>query len=145
MWLDEKTYLKVRKLVPVAAADGVIIENGKVLLLKRRIEPKGYWCLPGGAVEYGERVEDAVNREVLEETGLRTKIDRLIGVYSDPKRDPRWHSIGIAYMMKVTGGKLCINEESEEARFFGKLPQKMAFDHAKIARDAFKMAKENQK
>ena len=143
MWIDEKTYRMIRSKVSVPAADGVIIKDRKVLLLKRNFRPKGKWCLPGGHVNYRESVENAIRREVLEETGLRTSIRKLIGVYSDPKRDKRWHAVSTAYLLNITGGTLRINEESSDFGFFlpGKLPKGMAFDHAKIIRDAFKCLK----
>lgn len=144
MWIDKRTYEKIRRLVPIASVDGVIIKDGKVLLLKRNITPKGYWCLPGGRIEFRESAENAVKREVHEESGLRTKIDRLVGVYSDPKRDKRWHAVSIAYLLKITGGKLHINEESTDAKFFhpGRLPKNMAFDHDRMIKDAFKILRE---
>lgn len=141
MRIDEKTWQKIRKLVPIPSVDGVIIKDGKVLLLKRNVKPTGSWCLPGGRIEFRESAESAAKREVFEETGLRTKVDRLVGVYSEPKRDKRWHAVSIAYIMKLTGGKLRINDESTDARFFRRLPPKMAFDHAKMVRDAFKILK----
>ena len=143
MWIDDKTYNLIRSKVPVPAADGVIIKENEVLLLKRNFRPKGSWCLPGGQVNYREKVEDTVCREVLEETGLRTRIKKLIGVYSDPKRDSKWHAVSVAYLLDITGGKLCINEESSKYGFFpiGKLPKNMAFDHRNVIRDAFKILK----
>ncbi len=141
MWIDDKTYRMIRSKVPVPAADGVIVKDGKVLLLRRNFRPKGKWCLPGGHVNYRESVENAIRREVLEETGLRTSISRLIGVYSDPKRDRRWHAVSVAYILKTKGGKLRISDESSDFGFFppNRLPKGMAFDHAKIIRDAFKL------
>ena len=86
---------------PKLAADGIILENGKILLIKRRNEPfKDKWALPGGFVEYGEKVEDAAVREVFEETGLKTKIMDLVGIYSDPNRDPRGHIVSAVFLLK---------------------------------------------
>ncbi len=123
---------------PALTVDGVLIEDGKILLIRRGREPfKGRWALPGGFVEYGERVEDAVIREFREETGLETEIIRLVGVYSDPDRDPRGHTVSIVYILKRTGGELRVGDDASEARFFpiNELPE-MAFDHGKIIKEA---------
>jgi len=124
---------------PSVTVDGVIIKNGKILLIKRRNEPfKGMWALPGGFVEYGERVEDAVIREIREETGLNARIKKLIGVYSDPKRDPRGHTISIVFLLEAEG-EAKGGDDAMEAKFFdlNNLPP-LAFDHEKIIKDAIK-------
>ena len=124
---------------PSVTVDGVIIKNGKVLLIKRKNEPfKGRWALPGGFVEYGETVEEAVLREVKEETGMDAKIKKLVGVYSSPDRDPRGHTISIVFLMEAKGETIA-GDDATEARFFDlkKLPP-LAFDHAKIIEDAVK-------
>jgi len=117
--------------------DAVIIRDGKILLVKRNKNPfKNRWALPGGFVEYGEKVENAVIREVLEETGLKVEIKKLFGVYSDPNRDPRGHTVTIVYLMNVVGGKLESGDDACDAKFFEleKLPE-LAFDHDKIIND----------
>jgi len=86
---------------PLIAVDGVLIKDGKILLVRRGKEPfRGYYALPGGFVEYGETVERAVVREVYEETGIKTRVKELLGVYSDPNRDPRGHVISIAFILE---------------------------------------------
>ena len=72
---------------PKLTVDGIILKNQKILLIRRKNPPfKDKWALPGGFVEYDEKVEDAIIREVFEETGLKTKICDFFGVYSDPGR-----------------------------------------------------------
>ncbi len=123
--------------------DGVIFRKNKkkeILLIQRANEPfKGKWALPGGFVEYGETTEKAAIREVLEETGLRAKIDELVGVYSDSDRDPRGHTISIVYSLKIIDGKLVGGSDAKNAKFFDleELPP-LAFDHKKIINDALK-------
>ncbi len=125
---------------PALTVDGVLIEEGKILLIRRGREPfKGKWALPGGFVEYGESVEDAVIREFKEETGLDAEIIKLLGVYSDPNRDPRGHTVSIVYMLKRKGGELKEGDDAAEVGFFplDSLPE-LAFDHGKIIEDAIK-------
>ena len=131
-----------RPKTPLLAADGVILEKGKVLLIKRAIKPYlGYWTLPGGHVNCGETIEKAVKREVKEEMGIDTKIKKLIGVYSDPKRDPRYHIVSVAFLLSGERGKIKLNYESSEFKFFGlkKLPKKIGFGHREIIKDLKKL------
>ncbi len=125
---------------PRIAVDAVIInKKGEILLIKRKNEPyKGYWALPGGFVEYGEKVEEALKREIKEETGLKAKKIELVGVYSDPKRDPRGHVISIAYLVEETEGKPKPATDAQDLNFFSKLPEKIAFDHRKILKDTIR-------
>ena len=128
---------------PVVTADGIIIKNRQILLVKRKNPPfKGKWALPGGFVEYREKTEDTVIREVLEETGLKTKINQLAGVYSDPDRDPRGHTITIVYNLNIVNGELISGDDAKDAKFFelNRLPD-LAFDHAQIINDYMKRSK----
>ena len=85
---------------PLLAVDCVVFDRiGGLLLIRRKNEPfQGQYALPGGFVQYGETVEQAAARELLEETNLLATKLSLIGVYSDPRRDPRGHVVSIAYM-----------------------------------------------
>jgi 8-oxo-dGTP diphosphatase len=96
-------------------------------------------ALPGGFVEAGETVEEAVVRETLEETGLRTRVVRLLGVYSDPKRDPRGHTVSAVFELAATGGRLHGGDDAAAASFFDKddLPP-LAFDHDRVVADFLK-------
>lgn len=123
-------------VAPALTADAVLLKGREVLLIRRAREPwKGMWALPGGFVEVGERVEEAARRELMEETGLRGDIVDLLGVWSDPKRDPRGHIVTTAFVMKVSGivDVGLDEEETIEARWFplDKLPE-LAADHAQI-------------
>ena len=122
---------------PLLAVDGIIIYKGKLVLVKRRNEPfKGWYALPGGFVEYGERTEDAVVREVREETGLRGRIKSLVGVYSRPERDPRGHVVSIVYELELINGKLRAGDDAKEIGLFGieEIPE-LSFDHNEIVSD----------
>lgn len=109
----------------------------EVLLVKRKNPPPG-WALPGGFLEYGESLEEAVLRELKEETGLRGRIVRQMRTYSDPNRDPRGHTITTVFLIRV--GKNAAPHAADDAAgaaFFPlhHLPRPMAFDHGKIVRD----------
>jgi len=122
---------------PSLTVDGIILEEKKILLIQRKNQPfKDKWALPGGFVEYGEKTEDAVTREVFEETGLNTKIKNLIGVYSDPNRDPRGHTVTVVYNLETSGGSLKASDDASKAEFFDlkDLPD-LAFDHDVIIKD----------
>jgi 8-oxo-dGTP diphosphatase len=118
--------------------DAIIPYKGKIVLIRRLNEPfKGYYALPGGVVEYGERVEEAVLREVEEETGLKGKIHSLVGVYSDPDRDPRGHFVSVCFVVLPAGGELKAGSDAKEVSLFplDSLPE-LAFDHGKMIKDA---------
>jgi 8-oxo-dGTP diphosphatase len=128
---------------PRLTVDGIIIKNKKIVLIKRRNEPfHGQWALPGGFVEYGETTEEAVIREIQEETGIRTTIQKILGVYSDPKRDPRGHTISIVYLLQSTRGHPQAGSDAEDIHFFNlnDLPP-LAFDHKKIINDTIHQVK----
>ncbi len=122
---------------PRLTVDGVIMKNKMILLIKRGNEPfQGQWALPGGFVEYGETTEEAVIREVREETGIKGSIQKILGVYSDPERDPRGHTISIVYLLSIARGTPRAGSDAEDIHFFdlNDLPP-LAFDHEKIIKD----------
>ena len=129
---------------PRLAVDVVTLVDGKVVLIRRLNEPyKGCWALPGGFVEYGETVEQAAVREAKEETGLDVELVALVGVYSDPRRDPRGHVVSVAFLARARGGELRAASDAREVRAFpvDQLPERLAFDHSTILRDALRVAR----
>ena len=123
---------------PSLTVDVVIKAKSGVVLIRRKNEPyRGKWALPGGFVRYGERVELAAEREAEEETGLRVKLQKLLGVYSEPGRDPRGHVISLCFSARPVGGRLKAASDAGEVRIFKRIPwSKLAFDHAQILKDA---------
>jgi 8-oxo-dGTP diphosphatase len=125
---------------PALTVDAVIVKDGKIVLIKRKEKPfKGQYALPGGFVEYGETVEAALRREVLEETGLVVDVSSLVGIYSDPRRDPREHVVTAAFAAVIVSGALASGSDAAEANFWEitNLPH-LAFDHAQIIQDALR-------
>ncbi len=117
--------------------DAIILVDGKLLLIQRGQDPfKGSYALPGGFVEYGERVEEAVEREVKEETGLDAEVRELVGVYSAPDRDPRGHMVSVVFYLNYLGGQPKAGDDAALVKFFepDKLPE-LAFDHSRIIED----------
>ena len=124
---------------PSLTVDAVITDPARGVVLVRRGRPpfEGSWALPGGFVEYGERCEDACVRETREETGLEVAIVELLGVYSDPGRDPRGHTVSVVYLCRPVGGTLAAGDDAGDCRFFEDLSSvELAFDHDRILADA---------
>jgi 8-oxo-dGTP diphosphatase len=124
---------------PKLTVDAVVFDDeGRLLLIKRKSPPfKGCYALPGGFVEVGETVEDAVRRELMEETGVTANSERLVGIYSEPARDPRGHVVSIAFLMKVRPATPKAGDDAAAAAFVADWRSKhLAFDHAKIVADA---------
>ncbi len=129
---------------PLVAADGLIIIDEKLVLIRRKFYPyEGKLALPGGMVEYDERVEDAVRREMKEETGLDVEIVKLLGVYSEPGRDPRGHVVSVAYVLKRVGGELRSGDDAKAIELvdINDIPD-LAFDHNEIIEDFLKYREE---
>jgi len=124
-----------RPVCPPIAADVIIEVGDQIVFIERKNDPPG-WALPGGFVEVGETVEDAAVREMREETSLEVELRVLLGVYSRPDRDPRGHSIAVAYVGRATGTPHG-GDDARVARLFppSAPPTPLAFDHADILAD----------
>jgi 8-oxo-dGTP diphosphatase len=123
---------------PLPTADVIIEVGDRVVLVRRRNPPEG-WAIPGGFVEAGETVETAAVREAREETGLAVTLTALLGVYSDPSRDPRFCTVSTVYVGRADGTPAG-GDDASEARLFSEddLPSPIAFDHAKILADYYR-------
>jgi 8-oxo-dGTP diphosphatase len=127
---------------PVPTIDIILSENSnsnKVLIIKREKDPfKDYFSLPGGFVNEGEKVEDAVRREAEEELLVKVEPIDILGVYSDPNRDPIGHIMSITFIAKITSGELKAGDGVAELRWIeiNNLTNiKFGFDHSKILDD----------
>jgi len=124
---------------PALSVDAVVIDaRGFVLLVRRGHPPfKGCFALPGGFVEVGETVEDAVRRELWEETGVRAGRLTLIGVYSDPRRDQRGHTCSVAFLARVRRATARPGDDAAAVAWVDRWRRvPLAFDHAQILGDA---------
>ena len=120
---------------PFLTVDMIIKTEAGIVLVKRRYPPPG-WAIPGGFVEVGETVESAALREAKEETGLETVNVKLLGVYSDPDRDPRFHTVSIVFYGEATGDPKGGDDAAEAVAYpLDNLPEDIAFDHRKIIED----------
>lgn len=122
---------------PLLAVDAIIVLQEGIVLIRRDRPPyEGCYALPGGFVEPGESVEEAVCREAREETGLELELLGLVGVYSRPDRDPRGHVVSLCYLARGWG-ELRSGSDARSAEVFGidELPS-LAFDHDQMMRDA---------
>jgi 8-oxo-dGTP diphosphatase len=126
---------------PSLTVDCVVFDpDGRLLLIRRKNPPfRGRYALPGGYVDYGESTEHAAARELAEETGLVAASVSLIGVYSDPQRDPRGHVVSIAYRVGVTRYDVRAGDDAAAAAFVAEWQtQELAFDHRNIVDDALR-------
>ena len=132
--------------IPSLTTDIFIFDDAfNFILIKRKNNPyKDYWALPGGFVEYGESVEDAAIREAKEETSIDVELKDLVNVYSEPDRDPRGHTVTIAFTAK---GDFLTRKADDDASDIGIFSPEdldeinIAFDHDKIIKDCLKKAK----
>jgi 8-oxo-dGTP diphosphatase len=121
---------------PVPTVDCILeLSDGRVVLIRRKNPPPG-WALPGGFVDEGEALDAACRREVKEETGLEVQLLEQFFTYSDPKRDPRRHTLSTVYLGRATGEPTG-GDDASEARAFPRdaLPADLAFDHGTILAD----------
>lgn len=136
--MNEKHYKN-----PTPTVDAIIQKNSQILLIQRKKEPfKGYLVLPGGFVNEGERVEDAAKREVKEETSLDIVLLEILGVYSEPGRDPRGHVMSTVFIGKISKGGYKIDaiaQDDAAAIEWLNLEEvvntRFGFDHGRIITD----------
>ncbi len=126
---------------PFLTVDGIVEFAQGIVMIERSNPPFG-WALPGGFVDYGESVEEAVKREVKEETNLDFVNFKQFKVYSNPNRDPRFHTVSVVFVGKGRG-HLLSSSDAKNAQVFrlDSLPKKIVFDHAKIIREYIKEKK----
>ena len=131
---------------PKPTVDTIIRIGEQIVLIRRRNEPIG-WALPGGFVDEGESVEAAAVREAKEETGMDVVLSELLYVYSDPRRDPRQHTMSIVFTASWVEGKLVGMDDAMDAKWFDpqQLPSAVAFDHREIVEDFVRFVSTGQR
>ena len=128
-----------KPVTPLLAAD-IIIElidqpHRPIILIERKNPPFG-WAIPGGFVDVGERLEMAAIREAKEEVSLDVTLKVLLGLYSDPGRDERGHTVTAVYVAEATGLPQAADDAKNLAIFeLDALPQLLAFDHHQVLED----------
>jgi 8-oxo-dGTP diphosphatase len=121
---------------PIPTVDCIIELPGDRIVLIRRKNPPHGWALPGGFVDEGERLDLAARREAKEETGLEVEVTEQFFTYSDPKRDPRKHTLSTVFIARATGEPVG-SDDAAEARAFpiDQLPGELCFDHGEMVAD----------
>ncbi len=137
-----------RPVTPQLTADVIIemplLENNPIILIERKFEPYG-WAIPGGFVDVGETIASAARREALEETTLEVELDILLGIYSNPKRDSRMHTVSAVYIAEATGSPKAADDAANVKAFaINELPEILAFDHGLILKDYLSYLKEGK-
>ena len=137
-----------RPETPLIAADTIIElldQPGRPIVLIERKNPPFGWAIPGGFVDVGERLEMAAIREAKEEVCLDVSLKALLGMYSDPKRDDRGHTVTAVYVAEAKGMPEAADDAKNLAIFdLAKLPQDLAFDHAQVLDDYKKFRESGQ-
>jgi 8-oxo-dGTP diphosphatase len=127
-----------RPVTPLLTVDTIIaLQDRKgtpIVLIERKYPPYG-WALPGGFVDVGETLEHAAIREAQEETGLQVSLQLLLGVYSDPVRDSRGHTVSAVYVAGATGQPVAMDDAANVAIFMPDDLPELAFDHGQILQD----------
>lgn len=128
-----------RPVTPLLTADVIIemplIDDKPIILIERKYEPYG-WAIPGGFVEVGETIATAAQREALEETSLEVELDLLLGIYSDPKRDKRGHTVCAVFIGNAAGKPVAADDARDIALFDPyNIDVELAFDHRQIVED----------
>lgn len=131
---------------PKPTVDIIIELEGKGIILIERKNPPAGWAIPGGFVDYGESLEEAAIREAKEETSLDIRLKCQMHAYSDPKRDPRFHTVTMVFAADAEG----LPEAKDDAKNIGvftenNLPGPLAFDHAQVLKDYFRWKRDGFK
>lgn len=135
---------------PIPVVDTIIQKNDKILFVQRKKDPfKDHFVFPGGFVNEGETIENAAVREVKEETSLEITLENILGVYSDPKRDPRGHMITTVFIgsLKSSNDQAIAGDDANTIKWVdikSISSVNLGFDHNHIISDYIKWTKEKE-
>ena len=129
----------IKPVTPLITADVIIemplLDDKPIILIERKYEPFG-WAIPGGFVEVGETIATAAHREALEETSLDVELDVLLGIYSNPKRDFRGHTVSAVFIGNASGKPIAADDAKDIAVFDPfNVDVDLVFDHRQILED----------
>lgn len=132
-WKPQTPYLSTDGIVEIYSKEEELLG---IVLIQRKNTPLGL-ALPGGFVDVGESVESACIREMKEEISLDVEVQELFGVYSEPSRDERFHTVSVIYLCKAYGTPLGADDAKEAmvVKLENLEPQKLVFDHGRIVKD----------
>ena len=125
-----------RPVTPLLAVDAIIElidKPGRPIVLIERKNPPHGWAIPGGFMDVGERIETAAIREAKEEVSLDVQLLALLGMYSDPERDPRGHTVTAVYVAEAHGEPIAADDAKTAAIYdIDNLPAELVFDHYQV-------------
>ena len=141
--VSEKVYLEFCRFFPFSCVDFIIIKNNAILLTKRTRDPyKGRWHLPGSIIRKHERMKDAVIRSAKQELDLNVKIKKYVGVYES--LNSFRHDVSHCYLVSIVSGKIKLDFQSHDMKFFKNIPQRTLPHHIKMIKDAKKILSEKK-
>ena len=133
--IPEKLFKKIKQNVPLSCVDLILIKNQEFFLVKRNIPPyKGKWCLPGGIIKRGQKINDRLKQTGREELGIRIKVIKTLGFYEKIYRDR--HDISHCFIVKTSDKEIVLDHQASKGKFFRKIPKNVAPFHYKMLKDA---------
>lgn len=133
--VPEKIFKSIIKYVPLSCVDAILINNKEFFLVRRKIPPyRNRWCLPGGIIKRGQKIQERLKEVSREELGIEVEEVRKIGVYEKVYKNR--HDISHCFVVRIRSGNISLNYQASSGRFFKKIPKNTALFHRQMLRDA---------